>query len=71
MKFFIIYFQPDYDDIEANGRGPAQFPRGKSDKGKEKKYGKHNNKISDTKTQTMYYYIYLYYNAILIDMLVD
>ncbi|XP_004930030.2 uncharacterized protein LOC114242833 isoform X1 [Bombyx mandarina] len=30
--------KPDYDDIEANGRGPAQFPRGKSDKGKEKKY---------------------------------
>ncbi|KAG6447054.1 hypothetical protein O3G_MSEX004713 [Manduca sexta] len=30
--------KPDYDDIETNGRVPAQFPRGKSDKGKEKKY---------------------------------
>ncbi|GBP68070.1 hypothetical protein EVAR_45358_1 [Eumeta japonica] len=31
---------PDYDDIEENGR-VAQFPRGKSDKGKDnKKYGK-------------------------------
>lgn len=33
--------QPDYDDIEGDGRMPAQLTRGKSDKGKDnKKYGK-------------------------------
>lgn len=37
-KQFII-FQPDYDDIEEQNR-VTQFPRGKSDKGKDnKKYG--------------------------------
>lgn len=35
-----IILQPDYDDIEVNERVPTQFPRGKSDKGKDnKKYG--------------------------------
>ncbi|CAK1602356.1 unnamed protein product [Parnassius mnemosyne] len=29
--------KPDYDDIEVNGRVPSQFPRGKSDKGKDNK----------------------------------
>ncbi|CAH2989166.1 unnamed protein product [Chilo suppressalis] len=29
--------KPDYDDIEENGRVPTQFPRGKSDKGKDNK----------------------------------
>ncbi|KOB73337.1 Uncharacterized protein OBRU01_10770, partial [Operophtera brumata] len=29
--------KPDYDDIDINGRVPTQFPRGKSDKGKDNK----------------------------------
>lgn len=29
--------KPDYDDIDLNGRVPTQFPRGKSDKGKDNK----------------------------------
>ncbi|XP_048489468.1 uncharacterized protein LOC105391512 isoform X2 [Plutella xylostella] len=29
--------KPDYDDIEENGRAVTQFPRGKSDKGKDNK----------------------------------
>lgn len=40
IMMFFFYFQPDYDDIDINGRVPTQFPRGKSDKGKDnKKYG--------------------------------
>lgn len=43
----VLFFQPDYDDIDINGRVPTQFPRGKSDKGKDnKKYGKQSTFFS-------------------------
>lgn len=46
---YCCYFvsQPDYDDIEGHdGRVPTQFPRGKSDKGKDnKKYGEFYNVV--------------------------
>lgn len=48
VKIFYCFFsQPDYDDInEGEGRMPSQFPRGKSDKGKDnKKYGKLSYKL--------------------------